>query len=141
MEIIIEFKDEAKLNMVTSKTIKYFLQMSQEQLTNEIKDRTPVKTSNARNSWTPKLSNNELRISSSVNYMPFLETGTGIFGPRRHRIFPKNATVLHATIDGEELYFTNSRGQPGHHMAEKGAEAFKPKIPNLFGTALMKTTK
>ena len=141
MEIIIEFKEEPYIKGVSSETIKYFYQISEEQLTNEIKNRTPVLTGNARGSWTPRLSSTQLTITTSVNYMPFLEVGTGLFGPKGKLITPVSANAMHAVIKGEDVYFTSSKGQKGHHMAEKGAEAFKPKIPNLFKIALQKTTK
>lgn len=138
MEIIIEFKNEEGIKGFTPETIKYFYQLSEEQLTNEIKKETPVLTGNARGSWTPKLTASGVHITTSVNYMPFLEEGTGIYNGGK-RIFPKNAQAFHAVINGEDVFFTNMRGQPGHHMAKKGAEHFKPKIPNLFRLAMQKT--
>ena len=140
MEIVIEFDKDAQIRAVTSQTIKYFLEASKEQLTNEIQEKTPVKTRNLRQGFKPSIKGNELHITNSVNYAPFVELGTSIYATEgRHRIFPKNANVLHAVIDGDDVFFANSRGQPGQHMAKKGAEAFKPKIPNLFALAMKKT--
>lgn len=144
MEIIIEFKN-AKIKGLNSKTIDYFLHASEESLSGEIARKTPRLTDNLRGSWKPSYKKNELHISTSAGYAPFVEKGTGIYATEgRHRIFPKHKEVMHAVIKGEDVFFRNSRGQPGQHMAEKGAEAFSKKIPNLFALALqhtMKTTK
>lgn len=139
MEVIITITDIPKWERLGEKVIKYFLESSSESLTNEIKARTPVKTNNLRMAWKPRLTDKELRITNSAGYAPFVEKGTGIYGARRHRIFPKNKKVLHAVIDGKDVFFRHSRGQPGRHMAEKGAEAFKPRIPNLFLNAMKET--
>lgn len=118
-----------------------FLDLSSEQLTTDIKKETPVDYGKLRGSWTPKLSKDKLVVSNSRNYALFVEKGTGIFASGgRHRIFPKKARALRATIDGEVRFFTNSRGQPGKHMAEKGFMTYRKKIPNLFKQSIVKTT-
>lgn len=109
-----------------------FLSLSQEELTSKIKKETPSDTEKLRGSWKPKLSPDKLVVENTRNYAVFVEKGTGIFGPRRHRIFPRTASVFHAKIKGEEMFFTNHRGQPGAHMAEKGFIEYQKKIPNLF---------
>lgn len=115
-----------------------FLSLSEEELTGKIKKETPVDTGKLRGSWTPKLSRDKLEVKNTRNYAVFVEKGTGIFGKKRHRIFPKNANVLTAKIDGEQIFFTNSRGQPGQHMAEKGFMKYRKRIPNLFRTSVIK---
>lgn len=117
-----------------------FLDLSSEQLTTDIKRETPVDYGKLRGSWTPKLSKEKLVVSNSRNYALFVEKGTGIFATGgRHRIFPVHAKALRATIDGEVRFFTNSRGQPARHMAEKGFMTYRKKIPNLFKQSIVKT--
>lgn len=143
MEIIIEMKDPS-IKGINSKTIEWFLHSSEESLSGEIAKRTPRLTSNLRDSWRPFYKHNELHIATSVSYAPFVETGTGLFGPENTPIVPVTARALHANIKGEDVFFMSSKGQEGAHMAEKGAEAFKAKVPNLFMLALqhtMQTTK
>lgn len=140
MELVIEIHDQVKWERLGQKVIRHFLESSKEGLVGEIKKKTPVITNNLRGGWTPKLYTNELRVQTSVSYAPFVEKGTGIYATEgRHRIFPKKKEVMHAVINGEDVFFRNSRGQPGQHMAEKGAEAFKPRIPQMFQLAMLKT--
>lgn len=124
------------------KVVQSFLSLSSEELTGKIKDKTPVKYGKLRGSWKPKLSKNKLVVENTRNYALFVEKGTGIFATGgRHRIFPKKAKAMHATIKGEEVFFTNSRGQPGKHMAEKGFMQYRTRIPTLFRTAIINNTK
>lgn len=118
-----------------------FLELSSEELTTQIKKKTPVDYGKLRGSWTPKLTKDKLVVSNSRNYALFVEKGTGIFSTGgRHRIFPKNAKAMKATINGEVRFFTNSRGQPGKHMAEKGFMEYRKKIPNLFRQSVAKNS-
>ena len=144
MKITITLNKKSNLQGIGEKTIKYFLLSSSEQLTNDLKDNTPAKGTegNLRNAWKPEpVRNKKLRVTNDTKYAIFVEKGTGIFGPRRHRIFPRKARALRAKINGEWVFFKHSRGQPGQHMTEKGVKAFRPKIPNLMRTAIIKTSK
>lgn len=119
-----------------------FLSLSSEELTTKIKDETPVDHGKLRGSWKPKQTSTQLVVENTRNYALFVEKGTGIFATDgRHRIFPKHAQAMHAKIKGEEVFFTNSRGQPGKHMAEKGFMQYRKRIPNLFRTAIVQHTK
>lgn len=116
-----------------------FLSLSSEELTGDIKKETPVDYGKLRGSWTPKLSRDKLVVENTRNYALFVEKGTGIFSSEgRHRIFPKNANVMHATIKGDDVFFANSRGQPARHMAEKGFMEYRKKIPNLFRQSIIR---
>lgn len=145
MRIEIRLGEEYKaFNGQPEKVKTTFLNLSKEELTGDIKKETPVAPNGGklRNSWTPKLTKDKLVVENTRNYALFVEKGTGIFSSGgRHRIFPRNANVMHATINGEEVFFTNSRGQPAQHMAEKGFMNYREKIPNLFRQAIIKNSK
>lgn len=140
MKIEIKLDKEYQLfDKQPEKVVDTFLNLSSEQLTSSIKKETPVDYGKLRGSWTPKVSKDKLVVSNSRNYALFVEKGTGIFSSEgRHRIFPKTAKAMKANINGETIFFTNSRGQPGRHMAEKGFMEYRKKIPNLFKTSVAK---
>ena len=124
------------------KVVQTFLSLSSEDLTADIKKETPVDQGKLRGSWTPKLSKDKLVVENTRNSALFVEKGTGIFASNgSHRIFPKNSNVMHATIKGDDVFFTNSRGQPGRHMAEKGFMTYRKRIPKLFQTSIMRHSK
>lgn len=140
MKLEIRLQDQVKFTKIPPDTvIRKFLEISKEQLTTEVKRETPVDTGKLRNSWTPHISNHRLTLTNSRNYAVFVEKGTGIFGPRGHRIFPKSAKVLHFKAAGADVFTTNVRGQPARHMAEKGLHNFTYRIPNIFHNAVRQT--
>jgi len=140
MKLEIRLQDQLKFTKIPPDTvIRKFLEISKEQLTTEVKRETPVDTGKLRNSWTPRVSNHRLTLTNSRNYAVFVEKGTGIFGPRGHRIFPKSAKVLHFKAGGADVFTTNVRGQPARHMAEKGLHNFTYRIPNIFNNAVRQT--
>lgn len=142
MKLEIRLQDQIKFTKIPPDTvIRKFLEISKEQLTKEVKRETPVGIGGGklRNSWTPRVSGHRLTLTNSRNYAVFVEKGTGIFGPRRHRIFPKSAKVLHFKSGGVDVFTTNVRGQPARHMAEKGLENFTYRIPNVFHNAVRQT--
>jgi hypothetical protein len=141
MKIEIKLAETHKLvDTVPEEVVTGFLQLSSEELTGAIKKETPVRYGKLRGSWTPKLSKNKLTVTNSRKYAVFVEKGTGIFGPRRHRIFPAKAKAMKATINGETRFFTNQRGMAGRHMAEKGLMQYRKRIPTLFRTSFMRHT-
>ena len=42
----------------------------------------------------------------------FQEFGTGVYGPKKTRIVPKNAKVLHFEINGKEVFAKSVKGSP-----------------------------
>lgn len=139
MKIEIRLAEEYKVfRNQPERVIRTFLSLSEEELTGKIKKETPVDKGKLRQSWKPQLSRDKLIVRNTRKYAVAVEKGTGIFGPKRHRIFPKNANVLKADIGGNTIFFTNSRGQPGQHMAEKGFMEYRKRIPNLFRTSIIR---
>jgi len=55
---------------------------------------TPVKTGNLRSKWVRKSRGLSAKISNSTKYAKFLETGTGLFGPKKRKIKPKKGKYL-----------------------------------------------
>lgn len=143
MKIEIKLGEQIKaFNGQPEQVVTTFLSLSSEELTGDIKKETPVDHGKLRGSWTPKQSKNKLVVENTRNYALFVEKGTGIFASEgRHRIFPKNGNVMHANIKGDDVFFTNSRGQPARHMAEKGFMTYRKKIPKLFKTSIIKHAK
>lgn len=139
IEIKLREQDVAINQRYSEEVIDYFLKASKEQLIADIKSKTPVKHGILRGSWNAKQSKNRLTITNSTKYAIFVEEGTGIF-KTGHRIFPKNASVFRAVIDKQVVYFRHHKGRPAKHMMKKGVEKYVVKIPNLFRTAVHKTS-
>lgn len=128
-------------NKLNYKVFDYFLQLSSESLTSEIKKKTPVDHGALRGSWTPRISKNQLSVKNTRNYAVWVEKGTGMFSENPHMITPKNSNVFHAEIGGQDVFFTQHKGMKGHHMAEEGVTSFKKQIPNIWRLAFIRATR
>ena len=159
MKLEIQLKDYLTFTKVPPKEVtKKFLELSGKELEKTIKKETPVDNGKLRKSWKSNVTENRVTVSNSREYAIYVEKGTGIFGPRRHRIFPVNAKALHWTSKSSKkvsasngtsytatssngIFAKNIRGQPARHMAEKGLEQYTTRVPVVFHHAVTKTLK
>lgn len=91
---------------------------------------TPIDTGNLRSSWyrtrtkkrpTPVGEAFESEVKTDVNYAPYVENGTGLYGPThaKYLIEPKNAKSLSWMGPGGSRVFASHvwhPGSPGQHM-------------------------
>ena len=142
MELVVDLpKEIPNFSKMSKAAIKYFLNMSSEQLVNDIKDFTPRRDNDLFEAWTPLLSNMELRVRNNKEYARYVEEGTGLYGPNHRRIEAKGSSPMHADIGGEIIFFWSHKGFEGRHMAEKGLEKFRARIPILAAEAMIRTSK
>ena len=89
--------------------------------------RSPFKTGTNRRSimWdSPK--GGVRRIFTTSGYGGFLETGTGVFGPKKVRIFPKKKKVLSwIGSDGKRVFAAWSVGMPARPYMRRALEAVR----------------
>ena len=67
---------------------------------------TPRRTSKGANSYRVIKNGNVHEITNNVFYLPYVNDGTGLYGPRHQRIYPKHAKVLHFFLDNEKKKFS-----------------------------------
>lgn len=71
-------------------------------------------------------------IGTNIPYAEFVETGTGLFGPKHQLIFPVKGNVM-AWMKGGEAHFSRwTRGMPGSHMFLKGYNTFEASLNEHF---------
>lgn len=79
MEIIIEVNSDTLNRLdstLSSQVLDYFIKSSSEGLSGYIAQNTPVLTGALRSSWTPRLTTQELHITTDKHYAGFVEEGT-----------------------------------------------------------------
>ena len=93
---------------------------------------TPRRTGRGANSYRViNRGGNTREINNSVFYLPYVNDGTGIYGPRHTRITPKNAKFLHFTWKGQEWFLPSVRGQKPRRFVEKGANDIAKSVDKL----------
>ena len=102
----------------TSKNVKITLQ-----------ENTPKDTGAGAKAYKIKKSDNQHIISNDTEYLPWVNDGTGIYGPRRQRITPKTANFLHFHWRGREWYLKSVRGQRPQRFVEVSMIEIEKSVP------------
>ena len=97
-----------------------FLDIAAKQGEELLSKNTPKHTGKGANSYHIISSGDSREIRNDTYYLnPWVNDGTGIYGPRHARITPKHAQFLHFTYRGQEVFARSVAGQPGKHFVER----------------------
>lgn len=80
-------------------------------------------------------SKNQHEIRNEKKYLPWVNDGTGLFGPRHQRITPVNARVLHFHWKGREWFLKSVKGQRPQKFVEKSMPEIVEAIPEAASIA------
>ena len=120
MRIIIDVK---ATNLMLSERIGEFKNKLLDQLASNTKTlfekNTPKQKGYAAKNYKVIKSLNTREIYNNAHYLPWVNDGTGLYGPLHHRIRPKRARVLHFYWRGNEWFLKSVRGQRGQHFVER----------------------
>ncbi len=105
-------------------------------------DETPRKTGTLANSWVFKVQRAGkgffLRLTNPIPYGPWVNFGTGTF-IGKGLIRPTTASVMVFRVGARLVFARSTRGQPGQHFTERGADIAAPQIPSVVQKALQRT--
>ena len=94
-----------------------------------LQENTPKDTGAGAKAYKIKKSDNQHIISNDTEYLPWVNDGTGIYGPRRQRITPKTANFLHFHWRGREWYLKSVRGQRPQRFVEVSMIEIERSVP------------
>ena len=80
---------------------------------------TPQQSSKARNNYKIIKRENEHEVRNDTRYLPWVNDGTGVYGPRHTPIVPKTARVLHFNWRGKEWFLKSVKGQKPQKFVER----------------------
>lgn len=80
---------------------------------------TPKKSAYASRNYHIIKSLNTREIRNDTYYLPWVNDGTGLYGPLHHIITPKHAKVLHFYWRGNEWFLKSVKGQKPKHFVER----------------------
>jgi len=96
------------------------------------KQNAPVRTGHLRSSITHKfIEPLKGKIGTAIQYAPYPEFGTGIYGPEGREIKPVRKKVLADKRSGI-VYGKSVRGQVPKHYMQKTFDTLKSDAPKLF---------
>lgn len=102
-----------------------------------LEEETPVTSGEMKRAWNVfKEKDLVYVITNDTEYAEYVERGTGIFGPHKKRIYPKNARVLTFKIGGIRVFAHSIKGQMPQLILHKIAHS--KKIEDEFRVGLEK---
>lgn len=131
VRFILRIKDNSNLDNI-DQVSKNIVSLTAQDLWTNVKKETPVDEGKAQGSWMVfNDSDNQKTISSSANYIDFLDKGTGLYGPLKHKIYPKNGKYLSFVYKGKKIAVPWTRGMKPHNMVKKSIESTSRRLPSL----------
>ncbi len=113
-------KSRLQLRMKGKQFKKEFLDVSSKQGRELLSKNTPKDSGKGANSYKIISSENSREIRNDTHYLnPWVNDGTGIYGPRHARITPKRAKFLRFKYRGDIVFAKSVKGQPGKHFVER----------------------
>lgn len=121
-----EFKNEL-LNQISQNAKKILV------------NNTPQEKGRGKKAWKITKRENVHEVSNDTYYLPWVNDGTGIYGPRHQRITPRHARVLHFTWKSREWFLKSVKGQKGQKFVERSVPEIVSSIESASIIAANKT--
>jgi hypothetical protein len=117
--LVTNLRKEA-LHMTMGKVVNRAMDLSQMELIGNLKRNSPVDEGYMQNSWFPlRFSTLNRMVRSSAKYTPFVNDGTGIYGPKGQKIYPKRGKFLSFKYKGKKIAVPWTRGIKPRRFVEK----------------------
>ena len=100
---------------------------------------TPRRTGRGASSYARRKIGDGYEIYNNTRYLPWVNDGTGLYGPRHRRIVPVHARVLHFHWKGREWFVKSVRGQKPQRFVERGVKDIVKSIDKSATIAFNKT--
>lgn len=154
MKIKITIKETNNVNFdeLIPKLQHNIIKIGANELNGIIRKNTPKNEGHLHSTWRHSIHENEVIFTNSAKYAVWVNEGTGIYGPRKTRIFPHKGKGLlfkpdkkydgkyGPTLSGGKFkgyyFFRSIRGQKGQHYVEKSAKKLKSRLPAIIHNAL-----
>lgn len=117
--VVTNLRKEA-LHMTTGKVVNRAMDLSQMELIGNLKRNSPVDEGYMQNSWFPlRFSTLNRMVRSSAKYTPFVNDGTGIYGPKGQKIRPRTKKALAFNYKGAKVVVKSVKGIKPRKFVEK----------------------
>ena len=135
---------EVKSNVILGPKIKQFrtelLNQVAEDGALQMEAVTPRRTGRGANSYKVITRDENTReIRNDTFYLPYVDQGTGIYGPRHRRITPVHARYLHFHWKGQEWFLKSVKGQKPKRFVEKGVKDIVNSVDKIAVIAARRT--
>lgn len=118
------------------------LQYSGQGMIRNLKINSPVDHGLLRSWFFSNISTDQVEIQTPAKYAPYVNDGTGIYGPYNTPIYSKViGKPLAFNIGGKMVYTKMIKGQKGQHFVERSIEQTQDKLGGYFIKAVREVLK
>ncbi len=119
MHVDIDLKKDEPQGTIL-KIIKRALQLSRMELKGNLQRNSPVDEGGLQGGWfMASVPSPGGKVYSSKKYTSWLNDGTGIYGPKGQRIYPKTKKALAFVYNGKKVVVKNVKGIKPRRFVEK----------------------
>lgn len=130
------------LEKIVQRSQSNILELGGLALERETRKASPVDTGHLQGSWVNNTSKDQVQLSTSTHYARYVDEGTGLYGPYKALIYPKDkkGSLMFKTGNGV-THIKYSKGIKGRHYVDKAINNFEAKLPNVIAQAIRKTSE
>lgn len=111
-------------------------------LLGELKKFSPVDHGRLQGSWSIFDKTKESHtIKSSAHYADYVNRGTGLYGPFKQKIYPKNSNHLSFVYDGKKIAVPWVKGMKPRKFVEKSIENTDKRVDGFLIKAAIEVDK
>lgn len=121
-----------KIEQIKQKGLNYTAQG----LLAQLQKNSPVDTGLLRSWFFAEKSDSEVKIRTPAQYAPFVNDGTGIYGPNKTPIYSAVGHPFAFQVNGEMIYTNVIQGQKGQHFVERSISETEAKISQFYIKAI-----
>lgn len=125
---------------VTHKAAVRGVDLTAMELKGNLQRNSPVDEGKMQGSWLIRRGGGLTRkLFSSAAYTPYVNYGTGLYGPRGQKIRPKSARLLSFKYNGRKIAVPWTRGMKPRRFVEKSISQTRRRIPEFIIRAVKET--
>ena len=99
-------------------------------------EEAPRVTGNLVDAIRKYIEGSRARISATAPYSIFVHEGTGLYGPLKRKIFPKEKKALAFVYGGKQIVVRSTKGQKPNPFMARALEKVKPPIAEIINQAI-----
>jgi HK97 gp10 family phage protein len=96
----------------------------------------PKATGNLANAIRKNIEASRAVIKSTAPYSIFVHQGTGLFGPHKTRIVPKEKKALAFMVGGNKVVVRSVKGSKANPFMQRAFKKMEPRLAGLFSGAI-----
>jgi len=101
----------------------------------------PKATGNLSNAIRKTVEASQAVIKATAPYSIFVHRGTGLYGPFKKLITPRNKKALAFTIGGNKVVVRSTKGQRANPFMQRAFKKEEPRLADLFNAAIAERLK